>query len=373
MKVHIVLPSIGKLNNVFEFKDQFLNSEHDIIINVIDEGDETNRKENEKLLEELEFAFYGPKERAEWFKARFGNAYEEKLSVIPERCHAETSFGFLLAIEDTPDIVIELDDDVFPVDNHDLINMHIENLSETNAEYVESESGWYNTLDALSLVKETSHLYPRGHPYTKETRIDDYQYSETKSKSVVNMGHWIGNLDFDAPTLLYNGGLDGRYIVEGMDLAKERVIVAPGVLFAVCSMNTSFVPEVIPGFYQLYMNYNGIDRFDDIWSGLFVKKCADTLGDSISIGKPLGYHNKRPRSVFKDLRSELEGIVMNEHLWTILSSIDVHGSDYTSCYSSLVDGIESHLDDFTDTRHHDFIKLQIQKMRLWLDVIDKIS
>jgi hypothetical protein len=60
------------------------------------------------------------------------------------------------------------------------------------------------------------------------------------------MGHWIGNPDFDALTILYNGGLDGRCGVKGLSLNREKVIVDKGTYFAVCSMNTSFVPKVIP-------------------------------------------------------------------------------------------------------------------------------
>lgn len=53
---------------------------------------------------------------------------------------------------------------------------------------------------------------------------------------------------------------------------REKVIVGKGTYLAVCSMNTSFTPEIIPAFYQLYMNFMGVDRFDDIWSGIFLKK-----------------------------------------------------------------------------------------------------
>jgi hypothetical protein len=51
-------------------------------------------------------------------------------------------------------------------------------------------------------------------------------------------------------------------------------------------MNTSFVSKIIPAFYQLYMKHMGVDRFNDIWSGIFLKKIVDHLGDNISLGTP---------------------------------------------------------------------------------------
>lgn len=80
----------------------------------VDEGDSLVRSKNRKLLSNLQHEYYGPSERAEWFKKRFGASYEKLLSVIPERCHAETSFGFLVAYEENPDMIVEIDDDVFP-------------------------------------------------------------------------------------------------------------------------------------------------------------------------------------------------------------------------------------------------------------------
>jgi hypothetical protein len=127
--------------------------------------------------------------------------------------------------------------------------------------------------------------------------------------------------DLDALTVLHYGGLDGKCNIHSKNLKREKVVIEKGTYVAICSMNTAFVSKIIPAFYHLYMNHIGIDRFDDIWSGIFLKKIADHLGDNVSLGKPLVYHNKRPRNVFKDLRNELEGMVINETLWRIVEPV----------------------------------------------------
>lgn len=159
-------------------------------------------------------------------------------------------------------------------------------------------------------------------------------------KCVLNMGLWIGHPDLDAVTILYHEGLDGRCRINGEDLKREKVVVDKGTYFAVCSMNTSFVSKVIPAFYQLYMNYLGVVRFDDIWSGIFIKKIADHLGDNICLGIPLVYHDKRARNIFKDLKKEIEGIAINEILWKIVDETNLFGKDYYECYLELANELE---------------------------------
>jgi hypothetical protein len=376
MRIYIVIASVNELLNIVSFKEQLIKNANEIKIIVIDEGDEKIREKNRQILQGLQYEFYGPNERRSWFSARFGNNYEKYLTVIPEKCHAETSFGFLVAYEEGADVIIELDDDCFYANGHDLIRGHLNNLFHDGGFIVYSNSKWYNTIENLVLNCNLL-VFPRGHPYASETRVESYKsysWREMKTKKcVLNMGLWGGHPDIDALTILYNGGLDGRSSIKSISLKRDKVIVDKGAYFAICSMNTSFQRKIVPAFYQLHMKAMGIDRFDDIWSGLFIKKIADQLGDSICLGKPLVYHDKRPRSTFKDLKAELEGMIMNEVLWKIVDSLELSGKDYFECYSGLANGIERNIEKFSEKVHRDFISLQVEKMKLWLEVLDKIS
>jgi len=373
MEIYLVIASINKLTNIARFKSQFQGSSHEINLIVVDEGDEKLREKNRDILQGIRYNFYGPRERLSWFQEKFGLGRADKYaSVIPERCHAETSFGFLVAYEEGADVVIELDDDVFPVDGHNLVREHLENLFHVDGVRVGGKCKWYNTIENL-IIEPPTIYFPRGHPYSLEARERTYIWNEAgSSQCVLNMGLWLGHPDLDAVTILYHGGLDGRGKIHSKGLKRDKVIVDYETYFAVCSMNASFLPKIIPAFYQLYMNFMGIDRFDDIWSGIFVKKIADHLGDKISLGKPLVYHDKRARNVFKDLRSELEGMVMNEVFWRIVDEIELAGKDYYECYFELANKLEKNLDKFNEKLHKDFIKLQTNKMRLWLEIINKI-
>jgi hypothetical protein len=337
---------------------------------VIDEGNPRVRRRNKQLLDGLPHNFYGPKERRAYFLRTFGRMGAKASHVIPDRCHAETSFGFLLAYEERPDIILELDDDTYPVPRNPIIGRHVGSIGNHECPTVRCSGGWYNTLKNLQL--SASNIFPRGHPYDTTVRCTEYDWSTDASEIVLNMGLWVGNPDLDALTILSRGGLDGRCDVKSIAIKKNQLVIGKGTYFALCSMNAAFKPEIVPAFYQLYMNYMGVDRFDDIWSGIFLKKVTDHLGVNVSIGAPMVRHNKRPRDVFRDLRAELDGMAMNEILWRMVNALAIEGNDYWTAYRSLSLGIEHGLRKVSKPAWRKLLKQQTGKMQTWLRLVDRL-
>ncbi|UCC33242.1 MAG: hypothetical protein JSW53_05600, partial [Candidatus Bathyarchaeota archaeon] len=368
MLSYVITASINELGNLKPLSSV---DQEDLKVLIIDEGDARLRAKNDEHLGDIPHEYFGPKERREWFKIRFGSAYKRYAGVIPERCHAETSFGFLVAYEENADLVLELDDDVHI--SRDLVEKHAKGLSGEEGITVHAEGKWYNTIENL-VLNDNSTIYPRGHPYSCETRQRDYSWMETGGKCVLNMGLWLQQPDLDAPTLLYHSGLDGRCNIIGKACKRGKVIVGRGTYFAVCSMNTSFRTQVVPAFYQLYMNTQGIDRFDDIWSGIFLKRITDHLGEKICIGEPLGSHLKRSRSVFNDLRKELGGLIINEILWRIVDEAELSSKSFSDCYLELSEYLSENLNrQIKEPAYVKFMRLQTQKMRTWVKAIDRLS
>ncbi|MBS7606486.1 hypothetical protein KEJ14_01400 [Candidatus Bathyarchaeota archaeon] len=367
MLIHIIISSVNVLTNLKKIGC----ADNDIKIIVVDEGDEKIRMKNDKILAETAHEYYGPKEREKWFKERFGGSFEKYLGLIPERCHAETSFGFLRAYEDGADVVIELDDDVYI--SGDFLKAHVSNLLSEDGVTVHSRGRWYNTIDNL-LLSPNEKVFPRGHPYTPPCRDEDYTWINQGGKCILNMGLWSGQPDLDALTIIYHGGLDGRSSIKSNGIRREKIIVDKRTYFAICSMNTSFLSKAIPAFYQLYMNFMDVDRFDDIWSGIFLKRIADHIGDGICLGKPLGFHDKRPRNIFKDLKKEASGLDMNELIWKICDEAIFSAKTYPDCYLELANHIEKEVEKwFKEPMQIKFWRIQVEKMRLWVEAADKIK
>lgn len=83
MKVLIVISSVNRLTNLREnFQGNNNVGEYKYKILIIDEESKQLRNENDKLLSNMPHIFYGDKERAEWFKQRFGS------SVMPKQVSA---------------------------------------------------------------------------------------------------------------------------------------------------------------------------------------------------------------------------------------------------------------------------------------------
>ena len=368
MLTYIIVPSVNEVKNLKAINDE---ADEDIKVLVIDEGNQKIRARNAKNLTNVPNEYFGPGERKQWFEDNFGSAYKKYMSLIPERCHAETSFGFLLAYTEGANIVIEVDDDVYKIDN--FVEEHTENLTREDGMTVHAKGKWYNTLENLMLTVDFG-IYPRGHPYDLGTRQEHYFWTEGGGECVLNMGLWLGHPDLGALTLAYHGGLDGRCVIKSKACRRDKVVVGEDTYFAVCSMNTSFKTRIMPAFYQLYMNTLGIDRFDDIWSGLFLKKIVDHLGEKMCLGKPLCVHTKRGRDVFKDLRKELEGVVINEKLWRIIDEAELSSKSYADCYLELAEHIDKNVErQFKEPIHVKFMKLQVEKMRTWVEALDKLS
>lgn len=368
MLTYIITTSINEVKNLKALNDE---ENEDLKVIVIDEGNKKVRLKNDEYLAKIPHKHFGPKEREDWFKNRFSSAYKDYASLIPNRCHAETSFGFLVAYEENADVVLEVDDDVHIT--KDFVKDHIENFTSENGVTVHSEGRWYNTMENLVLNVDFP-IYPRGHPYSAEARKENYSWKEKGSECVLNMGLWLRRPDLGALTIVHHGGLDGKCCIKSTACKREKVIVGEGTYFAVCSMNTSFKTRVIPAFYQLYMNTLGVDRFDDIWSGIFLKKITDHLGEKTCLGKPLGVHIKRSRDAFEDLRKELEGMAINEKLWQVVDETELSSKSYGDCYLDLAEHLdESIKKQFKDALHVKFMKLQVEKMRTWVDALDKIS
>ena len=375
MKAFVIVPSIHKIDNLLKYYDNFSRFGHDTEFIIIDEypSFQQVRDYNNEIFSKAgaNYSFYGQKERKEWLDERGID-----IGVIPERCHAETSFGFLIAWEhrDEYDLVIELDDDTYPMDSEtDFLGWHWRTLSDGGNIEVYSKVLWVNPIDLC--FKDQSIRFPRGFPYGIRP-IYEYALKDKSWKSVINQGMWNGTFDLNAFDILYEGCLTGNPDHLGDPNIGASFGISPETYVTVCSMNCSFKPHIIPAFYQLYMNvpHAGlrVDRYDDIWSGIFLKKLLDINNERMSFGEPFCHHAKTPRSTFKDIKAELYGMEINEELWALVNEYSSNKSDYTTLYRGLADHLKKHarsrFGDFAP-----FIELQTEKMTQWCNAIEIIE
>ncbi|ELZ51524.1 hypothetical protein C464_00714 [Halorubrum coriense DSM 10284] len=324
------------------------------------------------MLDDLDVSgevFDGSRREA-WYAA---NGVAEYGHVVPAASHAETSFGLLyMWADESFDYGVFIDDDTLPHDDVDYFGRHMENLAfGGEVERVRSDEDWVNVLydDA-----DEHGLYPRGYPYSAMDETVETDAVDVESGEVVaSQGLWTNVPDLDAVRILMDGDLEGQAQTRtSADDFGDDFVAARGNYLTVCSMNLAFRREVIPAFYQLPMDDNEWDvgRFDDIWSGLFLKRACDVLGKRIYNGDPLCEHNKAPRSTFDDLANEVAGLELNEHVWEVIDGEGDDADSYAAVFDAMADALAE--GDFADWNNGAFLNHCGEYMRDWLDCLDAI-
>ncbi|MCD2202620.1 alpha-1 4-glucan-protein synthase [Halobacterium sp. KA-6] len=268
-------------------------------------------------------AVFDGSDREAWFDEQ---GLEQYSHLIPAASHAQTSFGLLYLWANDFEYGVFIDDDTLPHDEWDFFGTHLDNLAyEGEVEEVSSDEHWVNVL-----YQSDSDLYPRGYPYAAMDEEIETDTTET-DHVVASQGLWTNVPDLDAVRILMDGDLQGqaqtRTDFEDFD---RDFVAAEGDYLTVCSMNLAFRREVVPAFYQFPMDDNAweVGRFDDIWSGVLLKRAADVVGGEIYNGAPLCEHNKAPRSTFDDLANEVAGLELNEHFWKEVAAVEPDEDSY---------------------------------------------
>ncbi|USZ68422.1 alpha-1 4-glucan-protein synthase [Halorussus salilacus] len=306
--------------------------------------------------------------REEWYDE---HGIAEYSHVVPAASHAETSFGLLYLWANDFEYGFFIDDDTLPHDEDDFFGRHMRNLDyEGEIEEVSSDEQWVNVLYQNF---EDHGLYPRGYPYSAMDETVETDTTEI-SDVVASQGLWTNVPDLDAVRILMDGDLQGQAQTRtSADDYDRDFVAARGNYLTVCSMNLAFRREIVPAFYQLPMDENRWDvgRFDDIWSGVFLKRACDLLGKRIYNGRPLCEHNKAPRSTFDDLNNEVPGLELNEHLWEV---VDEAGDDADS-YAGVFEAMATELaeGDFEEYNNGAFFNYVGEYMLDWLAALDQLQ
>lgn len=240
------------------------------------------------------------------------------------------SYGFYKAWKEGCDFFLSLDDDCLPEDDcngKEFVEEHIEQLETDNGQ-------WLHT---------TEKIRARGIPYMNVGR---------ENETMINMGFWKKNADFDAPTQLLHGSVEV--------LQKKWSPIPKGYYIPLCGMNISFKREATPMMFQPLMGkiYN-IWRFDDIWCGIIAKKICDHLDYSVRAGDPSISHS-RASNVWTNLKKEANGLEMNEDFWEMIDDIELKEWDIKDCYLEIAEVLKK--------RDEDYYKMLGVAMKKWIQL-----
>jgi hypothetical protein len=212
---------------------------------------------------------------------------------MPRRNGACRDFGFYLAwrFSDGGEIVVALDDDC-KVEQADFDGAVRKALSDAPRHLALAAGDHLNIFDLYDGAPD--HLYPRGFPYSQRPGYIPCVIDDRVEREVTfSLGLWQGIFDVNGIDKLEGPAYDHPEA----RLRHDSVIVGPGKLVSVCSMNMHFRREVLPAAYQLPMHVEVmpgwvVDRYGDIWGGFILKTLMDIRGDAMAVGGPMIRHIK---------------------------------------------------------------------------------
>jgi hypothetical protein len=258
---------------------------------------------------------------------------------MPRRNGACRDFGFYVAwrFSDPDEIVIALDDDC-KVERADF-DAAVRTALSAAPRHVASGAGDHlNIFDLYEGAPED--LYPRGFPYShragyRPCTLDGRVEREVK----FSLGLWRGIFDINGIDKLQGPAYD----YPEARLRHDSVIIGPGELVSVCSMNMHFRREVLPAVYQLPMHVEVlpgwvIDRYGDIWGGFILKTLMDIRGDALAVGGPMIRHIKEGNYLRNVWQEHICHLVNDEFLDVLgRASEDVRSADYLDMMEQLTE------------------------------------
>lgn len=225
------------------------------------------------------------------------------LPAIPRRNGACRDFGFYIAWRDAEDeeIVVALDDDCVTASG---FAEAVDSALQGGRYPVAGGSGHhFNVLDLYT--SDCSGLFPRGFPYSKRVGYEPWQLGEARGVTpLFNLGLWQGSFDVNGVDKIQRDDWNQPEA----ELKTANVVVPPGALISVCSMNMHMRAGCIPAVYQwpMHVPVTGewvIDRYGDIWGGFLLKSLMDRRGDVMTVGSPMIRHDRHAsylRSIWQE-------------------------------------------------------------------------
>lgn len=310
----------------------------------------------------LRVEYMDPNAQESWL-ARF----PDLASIIPWNSDNRRNVGFLRALEEGCQTLVSIDDDNYALPWSNFYEGHAHVGEPTRVEVIASESGWYNICNELVLQPQVE-IVARGFPYDQRGKPFCSKGIGTV-RTIANAGLWLGSPDVDAATRL-------ALPVEATSARLRSIALEPGTWSPVNTQNTSLNRRAIPAYYYVRMLVDlpgaKLDRYGDIWSGYFLLRCAQHLGDVVTLGLPVVRHDRNTHDFLADLRAEIWGMMITPKLTQVLRSLPLTGQDYSEAALSLADGLAKSSGEIEESVRlpgvSDYIRQIASHLRVWVDV-----
>ncbi|MGZ5242474.1 MAG: STELLO glycosyltransferase family protein [Bacteroidia bacterium] len=243
--------------------------------------------------------------------------------ILPDKHYARKNLGYLQAIKNGCEVIIETDDDNFPYKS-----FWNERTGKMSAQTVE-EKGWVNVY---SIFSDTD-IWPRGYPlellqpkktYTLQALTDIY--------SPIQQGLANENPDVDAVYRLT------RELPLNFN-KRDAVALGKQSWCPFNSQNTTWFKEAFP---LLYLPSYCSFRMTDIWRSFVAQRIAWENNWNILFHESTVWQERNEHNLMKDFHDEVSGYMNNARICSLLESLELKagpenlGKNILKCYNVFI-------------------------------------
>lgn len=246
--------------------------------------------------------------------------------ICPERHYARKNIGYLIAIKNGAEIIVDTDDDNLPYDA-----FWNERVRQQTCRVVD-KSGWVNIYQYFT----DKNIWPRGLPLN-QIRTEMPPYESLLSKKLdapIQQGLADEDPDLDAICRLVDGS---PLFFQNKQL---NLALAQGVWSPINSQNTTWWKEVFPLLYlPAYCSF----RMTDIYRGFVAQRIAWLNNWHVVFHGPTVRQERNIHNLMEDFTKELPGYLNNERMCKELQNLSLEpgtqniSANLRVCYEKLIE------------------------------------
>jgi hypothetical protein len=261
----------------------------------------------------------------DFYSLRDQTALEFELArQCPTRLYARKNIGYLVALRNGAELIVETDDDNIPDPQFWLPRERRQRIR------ILENAGWINAYRYFT----DEHIWPRGLPLTSIRALpqDFDALPITETDCPIQQGLVDRNPDVDA---IYRLTLP----LPQSFRRDRRIALAAGVWCPFNSQNTSWWRDAAP---LLYLPASCSFRMTDIWRSLIAQRVAWECGWAVLFHEPTVHQERNEHDLMRDFADELPGYLNNAAIADALGSLPLKSGiaammdNIAACYEQLV-------------------------------------
>ena len=280
-----------------------------------------------------ELRIVGDKKTPKNFKLNYGIFYslssQNKLGLNYTKrslvnSYARKNIAYLMSIKNGADIIIETDDDNYPLKNFFDDRFLIQKF------YQVKNRGWINIYDIFK--RDKSLIWPRGLPLTEIIKKKKFKFKFKKNKCYIQQGLCNLNPDVDAIFRLINSKINVKF------KNNLKIGISYNSITAFNSQNTTWFKEAFP---LLYLPSTCTMRATDIWRSVIAQVILYNDRKDILFHSPNVFQKRNPHILMKDFKDEIPVYLDIESIYYSLKKINLkkghqnYLSNLVKCYKQL--------------------------------------